>query len=133
MLYHPKPSLGMLKNDVKSKSVNSPGQFGASPISTSGYMVAGSSGIDDVEGWSPGIYAPAISTNQFWPRLTKSFSSPLVARRRFGRTRPQGGMTVEQFNQAAKDPSRFQGVNLASCTANHKNLSTSDDSFQLWP
>lgn len=62
MLYYVKPSLGMLKKEVKSKSVNRPGQLGASPMSTKGYMVAGSSGIDDVEGWSPGIYTPTVRT-----------------------------------------------------------------------
>lgn len=62
MLYYVKPSLGMLKKEVKSKSVNRPGQLGASPMSTKGYMAAGSSGIDDVEGWSPGIYTPIVST-----------------------------------------------------------------------
>jgi hypothetical protein len=44
------PSFGMLKKDVKSKSVNSPGQFGTSSISTKGYMVAGSRGIEEADG-----------------------------------------------------------------------------------
>lgn len=48
--HYPKPSVGMLKNDVKSKSVNNPGQFGSSPMSTKGYMVAGSRGMEEVEG-----------------------------------------------------------------------------------
>lgn len=45
-----KPSLATLKKDVKSKSVNKPGHVVSSLVSINGYMVAGSSGIDDVDG-----------------------------------------------------------------------------------
>lgn len=45
-----KPSFVTLKKDVKSKSVNSPGHVVSSLVSIRGYSVAGSSGIDDVDG-----------------------------------------------------------------------------------
>ena len=47
--HHATPSLVTLKNEVKSKSVNKPGHV-SSVVSMSGYILAGSRGMDDAEG-----------------------------------------------------------------------------------